>query len=488
MLFNSYIFILVFLPVCIIGYFSINHLSGDKGAKFFLLAMSLLFYGYYEPSYLVIIVISIIFNFNISRIITMKQKLIQRKLILGMAVAANLGCLLYFKYFDFFLENINMAFHTEFAIRNIVLPLGISFFTFQQLSYVIDVYRGETLPYQFLDYALFVAFFPQLIAGPIVSHDEMIPQFQSEKKRQINWENLSRGCYGFVLGLAKKVLIADAFGNAANWGFSNIESLDATNAIICMLAYTMQIYFDFSGYCDMAVGIGKMLNIDLPQNFNSPYKALTITEFWQRWHMTMTRFFTKYVYIPMGGNRRGKTRTYINIMVVFLLSGLWHGAGWNFILWGCMHGIAFVVTRYWKNFFEKLHPALNWLITFSFINVTWVIFRADSLHDAIRFFNRIALMYFGGINSEVASAFKLPEFNKLMYNIAGGANLLGAYPYLLVALYFILAIVVCLGMENVYGKLGIFKPTVWNGIYTSILFFWAIFSMTTVSTFLYFNF
>ena len=197
-------------------------------------------------------------------------------------------------------------------------------------------------------YASFVTFFPQLIAGPIVTHDELIPQFIDEKKKRINWDNIAKGIYIFTIGMFKKVILADTFGNAVNWGFQNIAELDTSNALIVMLAYTMQIYFDFSGYCDMALGIGKMLNIELPLNFNSPYKALRITEFWDRWHITLTRFLTKYVYIPLGGNRRGRLRTYFNILIVFLISGIWHGANWTFILWGGVHGVFVILTRHFK--------------------------------------------------------------------------------------------------------------------------------------------
>ena len=217
-------------------------------------------------------------------------------------------------------------FGTDFALRGVVLPLGISFFTFQQMSYVIDAYRGEVSQYNLLHYASFVSYFPQLVAGPIVTHDELIPQFLDEEKKRFRWESFSPGLFLFAMGLGKKVLVADLFGRAANWGFGNIAALDSTNAILVMLAYTFQVYFDFSGYCDMANGLGRMMNLELPVNFDSPYKAATITEFWDRWHKTLTRFFTRYIYIPLGGNRRGRLRTYLHVMIVFLVSGIWHGA------------------------------------------------------------------------------------------------------------------------------------------------------------------
>lgn len=375
MLFNSYIFILVFLPLCLIGYFGLNHLKRYRLAQAFLLGMSLWFYGYFNPSYLAIILVSIVINYLFTYAMGKTSLPWLRKLEVTAAVLLNLGILFYFKYFDFFLMNLNRIFHTDFVLQNILLPLGISFFTFQQVSYVVDAYRGEVSQYNFLQYASFVAYFPQLIAGPIVTHDELIPQFMDLSKKHFQWENFSRGLFMFTLGLGKKVLIADVFGVAANWGFSNVQILDTTNTLFTSLAYTIQIYFDFSGYCDMAIGIGQMMNIDLPVNFDSPYKALTITEFWHRWHKTLTRFFTKYIYIPLGGNRKGNMRTYLHIMIVYLASGIWHGANYTFIIWGILHGLFSVITRRCKKFFEKMHPALSWLITFTFVNLTWVLFR-----------------------------------------------------------------------------------------------------------------
>lgn len=308
MFFNSYIFVLLFLPICILGYFSLNHFGRKMPAQIFLLCMSLWFYAYFNLKYLLIILASITCNYMFYLLLNKGENQNRRKMLLFIALAMNIGVLFYFKCYNFFLENINIIWKQDLALKTILLPLGISFFTFQQISFVIDAYKGEIPKYGFVNYASFVTFFPQLIAGPIVTHDELIPQFMDESKKRFSWDNFAEGIYIFSFGLSKKVLLADTFGNAANWGFANIAGLDTTNAVLTMLSYTFQIYFDFSGYCDMAIGIGKMMNIDLPLNFNSPYKALTITEFWSRWHMTLTRFFTKYVYIPLGGSRGGEYR------------------------------------------------------------------------------------------------------------------------------------------------------------------------------------
>ena len=335
MLFNSYIFVFLFLPLTLFGYYMFNRFRQYKLANLFLIGMSFWFYGYFNQSYLLIICGSIAGNFLISKILEwFSQKQNTRKIVLIIGICANAVVIFYFKYYDFFLENVNSIFRKSFELKNIVLPLGISFFTFQQISYLVDSYRGETKDYAFDEYALFVSFFPQLIAGPIVLHGEVIPQFRNRKNRRIIPENFSKGMYIFALGLFKKVIIADTFGKAVTYGYGTIETLSSLEALIVSLSYTFQLYFDFSGYCDMAIGIGNMFNIELPQNFNSPYKSVSITDFWSRWHMSLTRFLRTYIYIPLGGNRKGKVRTYINIMLVYLVSGLWHGANWTYLLWG----------------------------------------------------------------------------------------------------------------------------------------------------------
>lgn len=492
MLFNSYIFILFFLPICLSGYFIFNHFQKKVLAQIFLLAMSLWFYGFFNVSYLAIILISILFNFGIYKCLYMFNLGI-KKYVLLFAIVINIALLFYFKYYNFFLENVNAIFHSNFIINRVVLPLGISFFTFQQLSFIVDAYRGETIRYKFLDYATYVTFFPQLIAGPIVTHDELILQFMDESKKNFQWENFSKGIYLFSLGLAQKVLFADVFGQAVDWGFENILSLDCLNAILVMFSFTMQIYFDFSGYCDMAIGIGKMFNIDLPINFNSPYKALTIREFWERWHITLTRFFTRYVYIPLGGNQKGEWKTYLNMMIIFLLSGFWHGANWTFVLWGGLHGFLSVVTRRYKAFFRKLHPVLNWCFTFSFINISWVLFRANSIGDALRLLKRIVLLNIQDINEHIANNFYLTEFRFVVENVPVFHNLAARVPQFFLSKFFLvlflmIAFITILGFPNNYQRMCKFKPTLGRLLVTSFLLVWSIFSLSGVSTFLYFNF
>ena len=487
MLFNSYVFTLAFFPLCITGYFCLNHFKRYDLAQGYLLLMSLWFYGYFNPSYLAIIITSVVVNFLVTRWMGKAQRSWHRKTLLWIAIALNIGILFYFKYFDFFLFNVNRIFGTDFLLHNILLPLGISFFTFQQISYVVDAYRGEVKEYGFLQYACFVTYFPQLIAGPIVTHDELIPQFMDESKKEFNWDNFAQGLYMFAMGMAKKVLIADTFGVAANWAFANVPTLDTTNALFGSLAYTIQIYFDFSGYCDMAIGLGKMMNFDLPVNFDSPYKALTISEFWDRWHKTLTRFFTRYVYIPLGGSRRGAVRTYLNIFIVYLVSGIWHGANYTYIAWGILQGLGMMFVRWKKDWFEKLHPALNWLITFSFVNYSMALFRCQSVADGITLAKRLLAMDFGPIQDGIANAFYLPEISFLARNIPQLA-FLQWQQNLLILVFFGGAMVLILGVKNAREHMLAFRPTFKNFVLTLVLLVWCILSFSGVSTFLYFNF
>lgn len=484
MLFNSYIFILCFLPLCVVGYFALNHYNKYTLAQIFLVGMSLWFYGYYNISYLYVIIASVVINYCIYILIHKIKGKKYSKLVMAAGVVINIGILLYFKYMDFFIANMNVVFKKDISFLRIALPLGISFFTFQQVSFIVDAYRGEVPSYNFLHYASFVTFFPQLIAGPIVTHDELVPQFLDKERKVLNADNLARGIYIFVIGLSKKVLLADVFGQFVTYGYAVVERLNSVEAIIVILSYTIQIYFDFSGYCDMAIGIGKMLNIDLPLNFNSPYKSLTITEFWDRWHMTLTRFFTKYVYIPLGGNRKGALRTYVNVLIVFLISGFWHGANWTFVFWGGIHGIFVVITRMFADFFKKLHPALNWLLTFTFVNIAWVFFKANSFTQAVTLLRNAVAWKFEGFDTTFTECVRSPELTEVLSIF----SLETIYPQIIITAYFVVALFLLLGSKNAYDKMQSFRPTAARMITTLFLLVWSVFSFTGISTFLYFNF
>ncbi len=465
-----------------------NHFKKYKLAKLVLVLASLYFYAYFEIKYLIIIIVSILFNYGLNRIFRKVNHPKVRILFLLLGIAFNIGMIFYFKYYDFVIGAINSIASTNFNLINVMLPLGISFFTFQQLAYVIDSYKKQVKDYTLLDYSLFVTFFPQLIAGPITLYSEMIPQFEEEKNRRFSIENFSKGFMAFSFGLAKKVIIADTFGIAANFVFNNPTDTNSINLIIGVLAYTFQIYFDFSGYCDMALGLGYMFNIKIPINFNSPYKACSVVEFWKRWHITLTRFFTTYIYIPLGGNRKGKIRTYINIFIVFLASGIWHGANYTFILWGIMHGIASITDRIFKKRIEKTNSVFNWLRTFLFLNISWTIFRADSISNALRILKNILQFNFAPLSPEITNAFILPEFKAITTLLHLDYWVESSYKNIYLILFFAFAFFAILCMKNTSERVETFKPNTKIAIVSSILFVWSVISLTGVSTFLYFNF
>jgi len=384
MLFNSYEFIFIFLPLTWFIYFYLNSKKLTELSKGFLVFASLFFYSWWNIAYLPLILISMLFNYTIGSSLAKNSKSIYSKKILTAGIIANLSLLGYFKYADFFIENLNSMSGSDIGLLHLALPLAISFFTFQQISYLVDSYRQETKEYDFLNYALFVTFFPQLIAGPIVHHKEMMPQFAMIKNKVKNYNNIAMGLFIFSMGLFKKVVIADTFAVWATNGFDVAQKLNLIEAWVTSLSYTFQLYFDFSGYTDMAIGAALLFNIKLPINFNSPYKALDIQDFWRRWHMTLSRFLRDYIYIPLGGNRKGKYRTYTNLMATFILGGLWHGAGWTFVFWGTLHGMALVIHRVWNELGFKMNKVLAWFITFNFINISWVFFRAKEWDDALK--------------------------------------------------------------------------------------------------------
>ena len=372
MQFNSYLFLLVFLPTVLAGYFGLCRMKRHTWARGFLAAMSLVFFAYANPWYLGLLVGSAVFNWAVSRVLagegnkeTAKGnsktpgrtdgKKSGRRMVLVFGICANLALLFYFKYTNFFIENLNAFLGKDIAFTRLLLPVGISFFTFQQIAWLVDSFCMETGDYSFWDYFLFTVYFPKIAMGPILLHGEFMPQLKDPSRLKADSRNMAEGLMILAVGLFKKVILAEFFAGPVNWGYAQVEILSSTDAFLVMLAYTFQLYFDFSGYCDMAMGISRMFNLELPLNFNSPYKALSPVEFWKRWHMTLTRFLRTYIYFPLGGSRKGSLRTYMNIMIVFLVSGFWHGAAWTFILWGALHGAAQALNRVFKRQWEKLH-------------------------------------------------------------------------------------------------------------------------------------
>jgi D-alanyl-lipoteichoic acid acyltransferase DltB (MBOAT superfamily) len=406
-----------------------------------------------------------------------------RKKLLAFGIAINLALLGYFKYTDFFIENLNTLFGLSLPYPHIVLPLAISFFTFQQIAYLVDTYRGVAKAHSFLDYLLFVTFFPQLIAGPIVHHNEMMPQFASRLNWVIRHKNIVLGLFIFSIWLFKKVMIADTFAAWANAGFDQAKNLGLLEAWFTSLSYTVQLYFDFSGYTDMAIGAALLFNIRLPINFYSPYKAKNIREFWQRWHITLTRFLRDYLYIPLGGNRKGRLLTYRNIFIVFLLGGIWHGAGWTFAIWGMLHGIAMILYRIWSSVGFTLPIWLSWFITFNFVNVTWVFFRADSFDDALKVLRG---MFAGPIVLPAALQSKLGFLSDWGVHFGSYLEAVGAGMYDVVKLF--LALSILLVAKNSIQMTFETRMTYTKVAYSAVLFLVSVLSMNRISEFIYFNF
>jgi alginate O-acetyltransferase complex protein AlgI len=390
MLFNSLAFIFLFLPVVLAGFFLLGRKSPMAAAAWLTLA-SLFFYGWWNPLYVGLLVVSMVFNYRAG--VTIAQT--RSRGLLTFAIVADLALLAYYKYANFFVDNLNTALQTQLSLGEIILPLGISFFTFTQIAFLVDAYQGKAREYNFVHYALFVTYFPHLIAGPILHHAEMMPQFQRREIYTPDAAKLAAGVTLFVLGLTKKVLIADGVGAYVALFFDAARSgtmLTFVEAWCGALAYTFQLYFDFSGYSDMAVGLSLLFGVKLPANFHSPYKAVNIIDFWRRWHMTLSRFLRDYLYVPLGGNRKGPARRYLNLLVTMLLGGLWHGAGWTFVVWGALHGVYLCVNHGWIALRRALGlgagaqsawgRALACGVTFIAVVVGWVIFRADSLSTA----------------------------------------------------------------------------------------------------------
>ncbi len=491
MLFNSPSYFFVFLPLAVIAYFLINRMGYYRTGKVWLVVASFYFYAYWNSAYLGLIIASILVNYLVAGSIRRHREhtALGSKPLLVVGIAFNLGMLGYFKYSDFFIANINSLLATNIPQLELLLPLAISFFTFQQIAYLVDCYRYNIHEYDFLNYCLFVSFFPQLIAGPIVHHKEMMPQFMSRENASLQWDNIARGVLLFSIGLFKKVVIADTFAIWADAGFADPTAPDFVSAWQTSLSYTFQLYYDFSGYTDMAIGAALMFNIRLPLNFNSPYKAVDIQDFWRRWHMTLSRWLKDYLYIPLGGNRRGSARTYVNLFLTFLLGGLWHGAGWTFVIWGAMHGIALVLHRLWSTRAYKMPVLPAWALTFVFVNFAWVMFRADDVSTAARIMSGMIGLNGFSFHENVYTNYEY--WRSMLVEGAGVVtveNLLGPVSTALAVLIF--GLIAVFGRNSVQivaerSKFGILDVVrVGGGIFVVSLLSIA----STSSVFLYFNF
>jgi len=490
MLFNSHEFIFLFLPISFLVYFYLNKKRLVEIGKGWLVFSSLFFYSWWDINYLPLILGSILFNYIIGRLLfrdsnSAKISSTPRGVILFFGIVINLSLLAYFKYVDFFIQNINYTFNAEINIMNLTLPLAISFFTFQQITYLVDSFRREIKVSDFLSYAVFVTFFPQLIAGPIVHHREMMPQFSNIRNKVKNYKNIAIGLFIFSIGLFKKVILADNFSVWATNGFDVAETLNLFEAWITSLSYTFQLYFDFSGYADMAIGLALLFNIKLPINFNSPYKALNIQDFWRRWHMTLSRFLKEYIYIPLGGSRGSNFRTYNNLLATFIIGGIWHGAGWMFVFWGLIHGISIVIHRLWHLTSIKLPIVLAWFITFNFINITWIFFRAKDWDTAYKVLSSM----FSLDNLVLPSIFKNKMYFLDAYGIRFGRIIenigTGMADGMLILFLLIIGFIIVLFFKNM-NNLKLITGS--QFLFSSILALIAITLIGEEVEFLYFNF
>lgn len=463
----SYPFLLAFLPVVLVVF---RHMGGKAGQAF-LVAAGLLFCGWEAPWSLLVLLAEGAFTYALGA--WMDRPGAPKRVLLFTGCAGVLSVLILFKYTP-----------AAQGLR-FLAPLGLSFFSFQQIFWLRDRYMGDVGAVSPLSYAACLTYFPIVTSGPITRVGELAPQL--EKPAPFSWESLASGLWCFSLGLFKKVLLAGLFAGGADWGFPLAGTLAPADAVLVSLCYTLQIYFDFSGYCDMAWGAARMMGVDLPVNFDSPYQAVSIADFWKRWHITLSQFFTRCVYIPLGGNRKGMAATCRNIMVVFLLSGIWHGAGLGFLVWGGLHGAAMVLERLTRGKLNIPKP-LGWLLTFLFVNAAWVFFRAGTLDQALSLFADMARGGWALPSPEFADALLLPEFEAL----AALANLLGVGSqgmfYYVLPLLSLPAGMALLALPNPLRQAESFRPRVWKALCVVAVLVWSVVSLSGVDTFIYANF
>ena len=481
MLFNSYEFIFLFLPIVLAGYFFIGK-KHDRAANVWLALASLFFYGYWNTNYLPLLLMSIAVNYTFAGLILnarSNKNASHSKMYFILGLIFNLGLLGYYKYFNFMIENLNRL-GTNFELINVILPLGISFFTITQLLYLFDCYEGVAKDHNLVNYALFVSFFPHLMAGPILYHRQMMKQFDNPSLRQLDWSNMSRGLTLFIIGLMKKVLIADELSPYVGLGYSHTAELDCLTAWLVAISYMLQLYFDFSGYSDMAVGLSRIMNLEIPINFNSPYRASSMINFWQRWHISLTNAITACVYMPIV--KFLKTRTLMHTITASFISlfivGIWHGAGWTFVIFAFLNAIGITINYIWKHYKLSMPKFLAHIITLTYVLLTMVFFRAGSVQDAINVFKSMV-----GLNGIV--------FPQKIVTLAEHFGILipvGDVPGTLSKTIFIIAVLLVALCPNSNQLIKNFKPSYTWLVVIIVGFILTILSMTQPTEFLYFQF
>lgn len=492
MVLPSYSFVFIFLPVVAVLYRVANFRRLYTAGKMILLVSSLFFYAVLTPGIkgLAALAASIVFNYLLATFaLTRDLKAVARKLLLALGVIADLGLLIYCRYLSYIDTLAQQAGIGSFTLSAIIVPVGISYFTFSQIAYLVDTYRDPKIRYSFIDYALFVSFFPKITVGPIALTTELIPQFNDISRKEADYDRMAKGFYRFTLGLAKKLIFADNLGKYADLGYANILNLGSGDALLVILSYTLQIYFDFSGYCDLASGICLMLGFDLCENFDGPYRSLSIREFWKRWHISLTRFFRNYMYIPMGGNRKGKIRTYVNNMIIFLVSGLWHGAATHFVFWGGIHGLGMIISKLIAPVTGKIPRIIRWVLTFSFVNLAWVFFRADDSVEALKMLYRLFAGGFVPLNTAIIANCVPTEFQLMQWLILKVAPDMTYYSGCVIWAGFVAAgIYFSAFSASTKERCERFAASRTKLAVTVILFAWSTLSMSEVAEFIYVNF
>ena len=482
MQFNSFIFILLFLPLTVTLYYTLNKINDTVG-KIVLLIASIIFYAYTDRVTLIVLGISLVLNYGFALAIANAKK--WRSFYLFTPIVINIGILLYFKYLNFVIENVNHFFMKSIPLKEMILPIGISFFTFQQIAYMVAVYRKEIEKNNILDYLVYILYFPKILMGPLTEPTDFMDQINDATLKKVNLDNIACGIKIFSFGLFKKVMLADVFAKAVTCGYTNIDIATSMDWILVMLFYTFEIYFDFSGYSDMAVGTSLMLNIKLPINFDSPYKAISIRDFWKRWHISLTKFFTKYIYIPLGGSKKGIFFTYVNTMIVFLISGIWHGANWTFIVWGILHGALSVFDRIFDKYQKKICKPIRWICTFIVVNVLWLLFRSDSISQWLDIIAKIISFPNLNISDGIIQVFNLQE-TVFISNVLGVTEFVKNIRGFWMIVYLIVSYGLCMLFENNYKKL---EKISWITMFvSSIAFVWGFICLSGESVFVYFNF
>lgn len=483
--FNSYLFTLAFLPCVIILYYLFQKIKQPQLAKSLIFVSSLCFVGYAGVKNIIFLMLSIVVNYVLAVLLKKKQdSVVISRLIVALGVIFHLAILCYTKYIYFVADNLEKRMGIHWELSDIFVPLGISFVTFQQIAYLVDVYRGKIEKLNMLDYALYVTYFPKYIQGPIAKYSLFEQEINNEENRKFNSDNFAYGMWLFVTGLAKKVLLADVFSKAVSWGIGySIDHMTAMDAILVVLSFTFQIYFDFSGYSSMAIGISKMLNIQLPDNFDSPYQSLSVVDFWKRWHISLTGFLREYLYFPLGGSRKGKVRYYINMFLVFFISGIWHGAAWTYIVWGALQGGAYCLNKAFYKQWNKMNQILQWFITFIFVNVSWLFFRALSVTQAIDILKKIFRMENTAVSEDLLECFRIPEIAFLSGRIEKFATFVANHRGIEMSAFMVLAFVLALSIKD--RCVDKFKPTVIKCLATIAFFFWSVISFATVVEYIY---